>query len=56
MLIYTTKITNRIKYIFKVYFEELLGVKYSFTTIKEDFEAYEGIKFSYADQALGNEP
>lgn len=55
MLIYTTKITNRIKYIFKVYFEELLGVKYSFTTIKEDFEAYEGIKFSYADQALGNE-
>ncbi len=55
ILIYTSKITNRIKYIFKIYFKELLGSEYRLTTQKEEFEAFEGIKISYTDQALGNE-
>ncbi len=55
ILIYTSKITNRIKYIFKIYFKELIGTEYSFTTQKEEFTAYEGIKLSYTDQALDNE-
>lgn len=55
LLIYTPKITNRIKYIFKVYFKELMGIEYYFTNQKEEFETYEGIKISYAEKPLGDE-
>ncbi len=55
MLIYTNKTTNRVKYIFKIIFTELLGVEFSITNQTDVFNAYDGIKFSYCDQALGEE-
>lgn len=55
ILIYTSKITNRIRYIFKIYFKELLGTEYRITTDKEEFIAFDGIKISYAEQALADE-
>jgi len=55
ILIYTNKITNRIKYTFNLIFRELLNVDIELTSNKEDFIAFEGIKFSYAKQPLDNE-
>ncbi|MBC8487883.1 MAG: polysaccharide deacetylase family protein [Bacteroidetes bacterium] len=55
ILIYTNKVTNRIKYIFNLIFRELLNVDIELTSNKEDFIAFEGIKFSYAKQPLDNE-
>jgi len=55
MLIYTSKISNRIHYIFKLYFEELLGLNILFTTNAEDFIAYQGVKINYSEQAFGDE-
>jgi len=55
MLIYTTKICNRIKYTFNLYFQELLGVDILFTTNSEEFIVYQGAKINYSEQAFGNE-
>ena len=55
MLIYTTKICNRIKYTFKLYFHELLGVNVLFTTNSEEFIAFQGVKINYSEQSFGNE-
>ena len=55
ILIYTSKITNRIRYIFKIYFKELLGIEYRITTDKEEFIAFDGIRISYTEQALADE-
>ncbi|MFZ4740311.1 MAG: polysaccharide deacetylase family protein [Bacteroidales bacterium] len=55
MLIYTIKECNRIKYIFKLYFQELLGIVISFTTNSEEFIAYQDIKINYSEQELSDE-
>ncbi len=55
MLIYTTKICNRIQYTFKLYFKELLGVDILFTTNPEEFIAYQDVKINYSEQAFGDE-
>ncbi len=55
LLIYTDKITNRIKYIFNLLIKELLNVNFKLTSSKEEFSTYEGVKFSYTKYQLGNE-
>ncbi|MCD4746380.1 MAG: polysaccharide deacetylase family protein [Bacteroidales bacterium] len=55
LLIYTHKITNRINYIFKLIFKELLGVDFTLTSNIDDFRAYSGIKFNYSKQAFDTE-
>ena len=55
LLIYTASLSPRLKYIFDLIFNELLGVKYKFTASKEEFTAYAGAKLNYSDHAFGNE-
>lgn len=55
LLIYSEKITNRTRYIFNLYFQELLKVDFNLTTSREEFSSFEGPKFSYAKKPLGSE-
>lgn len=55
MLVYTHKITNRVRYAFRLYLGELLGISYQLTDNKEEFRAHTGPKFSYAQQPLSDE-
>lgn len=50
--IYTTSISNRVKYTFDLYFNELLGLEYSVTTKQEEYISYQGPKFCYAEHAI----
>jgi len=47
ILIYTHKITKRVHYIFKLFFDTLLGVPFELTTDLEKFRACNGPKISY---------
>lgn len=55
ILIYVPKITSRINYTFRQLCKRILGFEINFTTKIETFIAYKGVKFSYANQRLGNE-
>jgi len=55
LLIYTPRITGRNKYMFRLYFNELLGLKFSATTSEEEFKAYTGVKVSYAPHPVADE-
>lgn len=55
LLVYTHKITPRLKYIFKQICTRILGVPVSFTTQVEQFIAHDSMKMSYSNQKLGNE-
>ena len=55
LLIYSPKITPRIKYIFNFIFTDILLCEIQFTAIIRDFSVYEGPKFSYCDKPLANE-
>jgi hypothetical protein len=55
LLVYTHKITPRVKYIFKHICTRVLGIEVSFTTTIEAFIAHDSIKMSYTKQPLGNE-
>ncbi len=55
LLVYTHKITPRVKYVFKHICTRVLGVKVSFTTKIETFIAHDSLKMSYTKQQLGNE-
>ncbi len=55
ILIYTHKITPRLKYIFKHIFTRTLLIPVGFTTKVEEFVAHSGLKMSYTKTALGNE-
>ncbi len=55
ILIYVPKVTPRINYIFRQVCVRILGFSISFTTKIETFIGHKGIKFSYANQRLGNE-
>lgn len=48
LLIYTPKLCNRIKYIFKVFFSDILDVEYAFTENTEEYLAYEGPAINYS--------
>jgi hypothetical protein len=55
ILIYVPKITPRINYTFRQVCRRILGFNISFTTKIETFIGFKGVKFSYANQRLGNE-
>lgn len=55
LLVYTHKISPRLKYVFKHTCTRVLGIKVSFTTKIEEFIAHDSLKMSYTKQQLGNE-
>ncbi len=55
ILIYTHKITPRVRYIFKHIFTRILLIDIDFTTKVEEFVAFNGPKISYTNVALGKE-
>ncbi|MDC3387966.1 polysaccharide deacetylase family protein [Flavobacteriaceae bacterium] len=55
LLIYTHKITPRVRYVFKHICTRILGIQIDFTSVIEEFIAHQGLKLSYAKQPLGNE-
>ena len=55
LLVYTHKITPRVRYIFKHIFTRVLLIPVSFTTKIEDFVAHNDLKLSYTKNALGSE-
>ena len=55
LLVYSHKITPRLKYTFKQIGTRILGIPLRFTTTIEDFIAHDSLKMSYTRQPLGNE-
>ena len=55
MLVFSHKVTPRIRYIFKVLIAEKLGIEISFTSSKDKFIEFIGPKLSYTHSALSDE-
>lgn len=55
LLIYTPKITGRLKFVFKQICTRILGIPIDFTSVIEVFIAHSGPKMSYGAQPLGSE-
>ena len=55
LLVYSHKITPRLKYTFKQVCTRILGIPVSFTTKVEAFIAHNSLKISYTKQPLSNE-
>ena len=55
LLVYSHKITPRLKYTFKQVCTRILGIPVIFTTKVEDFIAHKSLKMSYSNQPLANE-
>lgn len=55
LLVYTHKISPRLKYVFKHMCTRVLGIKVDFTTKIEEFIAHNSLKMSYTKQQLGSE-
>lgn len=55
LLVYVTKITPRLTYVFKHVCTRILQVPVKFTTAVDEFIVHDSLKLSYASKALGNE-
>lgn len=55
MLVYSHKITPRVRYIFKVMFGDMLGLEVEFESDKETFANAEEPKFSYSHSPVSDE-
>lgn len=55
LLVYTHKITPRLRYVFKHICTRILGIQVDFTTTVEEFIAHDSLKMSYTRQPLGKE-
>jgi len=55
ILIYTHQVTNRVKYIFNVIFNSILGIDYTLTADPEYFRKFEEAKISYTKKPIGDE-
>jgi hypothetical protein len=55
LLVYTQKITPRLRYTFKHVLTRILGIPIDFTTKIETFIAHNEVKMSYVKQPLGDE-
>lgn len=55
LLVYTHKVTPRLRYVFKHICTRILGIQVDFTTNVEEFIAHKSLKMSYTRQPLGNE-
>lgn len=56
LLIYTSKKSSRLKYIFDLLLRDLLGLEITFTDKSEVFKSHEGPRISYCDHQLADEP
>ena len=54
LLIYVSKITNRLFYIIELILKEELGIDFKFTTDKEKYLSYEGPKIHYGKYLSNN--
>lgn len=52
ILVYSPRITNRVRYIFRMIFEDILKTNVSFTSGENEFYDYQGPKICYANQPL----
>lgn len=55
ILVYTHKITPRLRYVFKHIFTRILQIPVDFTTTIEEFIAHNGLKMTYSKAPLGKE-
>lgn len=55
LLVYTHKITPRLKYTFRQICTRILGIPVSFTTLKDEFDAHDSLKISYSKQPISDE-
>ena len=55
ILVYTHKVTPRLRYVFKHVFSRILQIPVSFTTVIEEFIAHNGLKMTYTKAPLGSE-
>ena len=55
LLIYVSKITNRLFYIIELILKDELGINFKFTTDKEKYLSYEGPKLHYGKYPLEDE-
>ncbi len=55
ILIYTSSITSRIRYIFNIFFRDLLQTEFQITDQTEAFLNYKGARFSYCPAQLSDE-
>ncbi len=55
LLVYTHKVTPRVKFIFKQICTRILSIPVSFTSTIEEFIAHDGLKMSYAKKPLAKE-
>lgn len=54
ILIYSHKLTPRLKYTFKTIFTDVLQVSVNFTDNADEFENYDGIKINYSNSKLNS--
>ncbi|MFM9009246.1 MAG: polysaccharide deacetylase family protein [Bacteroidota bacterium] len=55
ILVFTSRRSPRLTYIFDLLLQDLLGLEYTFTSDKSSFTAFNGPKFSYCEHAVGDE-
>lgn len=55
LLVYVHKITPRIQYITRLICGDLMGLEFSVTDQKDEFIGFNGPKFSYSPEPIGNE-
>ncbi len=55
LLIFSAKISKRLKYIFKLIFKDLIGTEFRITNNAEEFQSFEGIKINYSTKAFNDE-
>jgi len=55
MLVYTPQITNRVSFIFKFVFEELLGIELELSSDMDAFIGFHDVKLNYSKRAIGEE-
>lgn len=55
LLVYTRSVTNRLRYVSRLIFGELLGNDCAFTSFADDFSSFEGPKLVYAPEPIQGE-
>jgi len=55
VLIYLPAITNRARYIFRLFFSDLIGLEFALTDSIGEFNSYTGPKINYSEKIFGKE-
>ncbi len=55
LVIFTSRVTSRLKYTFDLLFTQILGIPYRTVSNADEFRSFSGPKISYCDQAIGDE-